>query len=318
MQLEPLPDGLQPKYDEVLRRLAPGPGNWVTFNDLSHLQSAYSFPLEFPDLRWVADAAKLRVIEHFARDCHKKAKELEECQLRHFRRPFGHWHKQAYFVILSHLETKLAGKGISRQEVRKLSESAHVSFQAAAERMIKRRFADVYYEESRLRQKMLRWKLPGVPGILERRALRNFKMLHEWCQPRVMAAYFRALFNGWATSRRMRTLTPQRGILECMLCHANEDSLEHYSLCNVFWAFACKPRPRGLGLSPTLRSRSSFFLLEEGMQVDDRVRMALGLYSLFRTVICCASDSSQNPEILLRLWTKRAAEGSRAYALLSP
>lgn len=58
MQLEPIPSELHTRYEEALRRLAPGPGGWVTLNDLTNLTSAYSFPLEFPDLRWVADAAK--------------------------------------------------------------------------------------------------------------------------------------------------------------------------------------------------------------------------------------------------------------------
>ena len=132
IQLEALPLELDAKYDEVLRRLAPAPGTWVTRNDLMHLRSAYSFPLEFPDLRWMAAAAKLRVIEQLARDCRKKAKDLEALQLHHFRRPFGNWHRRAHFTVLAQLETKLLEKGISRQDVRMISENEPISFQAAA------------------------------------------------------------------------------------------------------------------------------------------------------------------------------------------
>jgi hypothetical protein len=78
MQLEPIPDELHTRYEKIMRRLAPGPGGRATLNDLTHLASDYSFAMEFPDLRWIADAAKLRVIDCIAQDCKKRASELEE------------------------------------------------------------------------------------------------------------------------------------------------------------------------------------------------------------------------------------------------
>ena len=46
MQLEPSPDELHTRYEEALRRLAPGPGGWATLNDLTHLAPDYAFPME--------------------------------------------------------------------------------------------------------------------------------------------------------------------------------------------------------------------------------------------------------------------------------
>lgn len=319
MQLEPIPSELHTRYEEALRRLAPGPGGWVTLNDLTNLTSAYSFPLEFPDLRWVADAAKLRVIDGLARDCQKKARELEEYQTTYFRRPFGRWHQRAYFTILSKLETSLSERGITRTEVRRVCASDKSSFQSAAERLIKKKFSSTYYAESRLRQKMLRWKLDGVPGILERRVLRNFETLRAWCAPRVMAAYFRTLWNGWATSRRMRTMAGRDGGTGiCLLCGNGQDSLEHYSHCSVFWDFCSKARPRGLGLNPMARSRETFFLLQDGMSAEDKVRMAVGLYALFQTITFASTSGMKDCDwlALLRIWSRRAAEATRANALL--
>ena len=318
MQLEPLPDEFHGKYQEVLRRLAPGPGNWATFNDLTHLQSAYAFPLEFPDLLWTAQAIKLRAIETFARDCHKKQRELEQWQASHYRRPFGGWHSRSYFAILAQLEIKLRERGIHRLDVRKSCADGNMSFQRAAEAMIKLKFAETYYEASRLRQKMCRWSLTGVPRFLEERVLRNFKLLSSKCPPRVLASYFRALWNGWCTSRRMRTMAGHSGaIVPCSLCGGGQDSLEHYSLCEVFWSFCCKARPAGLGLAQSIRSREAFFLLVPGMEEDDCIRMAFGIYALFRTVIyCSATEERVNLLTMLRIHVHRAAEGSCSQHLL--
>ena len=166
---------------------------------------------------------------------------------------------------------------------------------------------------------MTRWHLIGVPRHLEDRVLRNFKLLSTQCQPRVLAAYFRALWNGWCTSRRMRTMAGHSGtVFPCVLCGEGQDSLEHYSLCEVFWEFCNKDRPQGLGIQSSLRSRETFFLVRPGMADEDKIRMALGIYALFRSVIYCSSEASARPKLMtmLRLWAKRATDGSNARLLL--
>ena len=166
---------------------------------------------------------------------------------------------------------------------------------------------------------MHRWKFNGVPGILERRVLKNFETLRAWCAPRVMAAYFRTLWNGWVTTRRMRTMLGRDGGTgTCLLCGNGQDSLEHYSYCSIFWGFCCSSRPRGLGLHPRARSRETFFLIQDGMTVEDKVRMAIGLYALFRTVAFASKSGLVDCDwnTLLRIWSKRAAEATNASRLL--
>ena len=46
----------------ALRRLAPGPGNWIRPQDLCHLK-CYGTPFDFPSFHHLARAAKLRFIE---------------------------------------------------------------------------------------------------------------------------------------------------------------------------------------------------------------------------------------------------------------
>ena len=167
-----------------------------------------------------------------------------------------------------------------------------------------------------MRSKLCRWKLQGVERKLEQRCLKIFRILHYWVAPRVVAAYFRALWNGWPTDRCMQNMRCQAGHKNrgCVLkCGWDEDSLEHYSTCSVFWRFASAAYPQGLGIPSYMRSREAFFLVHETMSDMMVVRMALGIYSLQRTIMHCRStDSSIDHMTLLRLWMRRAANGSKA------
>eukprot|EP00973_Karenia_brevis_P077467 10763333-Karenia_brevis.AAC.1 len=152
-------------------------------------------------------AAKLRVIEKVAPDCAKKVHDLECCHISQRRRPFGEWHQQSYFQILHTLEAELSRHGITRALIRRTCcTPGNVSFQFVAERIIRERLGQPYYPESRLRHKLVGWRLRGVPGIIERRILRAFQLLRSRCPPRVMAIYLRTIWNGWVTDRRMKNL----------------------------------------------------------------------------------------------------------------
>ena len=128
-----------------------------------------------------------------------------------------------------------------------------------------------YYPEARLRQKMVRWKLIGVPGILERRVLKVYSLLEKRCAPEVLAAYYRALWNGWVTDARFRTLLEANSgrVRGCALGRPNaSDSLDHYSLCPNFWNFVQSVGVPGLGLTNLTRSRKTFFLIADGLSPE--------------------------------------------------
>ena len=104
----------------------------------------------------------------------------------------------------------------------------------------------------------------------------------------------------------------------CNLCSSGPGSIEHYSCCPAYWSFALSPRPRGLGILHRHRSRDSFFLVGDGLDQDDKIRLAVGLYALLRTVISLKDAASRNldPACMLRLWARRGADGSSARRLL--
>ena len=154
--------------------------------------------------------------------------------------------------------------------------------------------------------------------VVDRRVQRNCELLAGWCHPRILATFFRTIWNGWTTDRRMRSLLGSRRT--CILGCAAEDSLEHYCCCPTFWGFATKARPRGLGLRPDLRGKATFFLTREGLFYKDVIRFAVGIYALFRVVCSCRHEGQHkrfyNFDTLLYLWAKRGADNSKASRLL--
>ena len=87
----------------------------------------------------------------------------------------------------------------------------------------------------------------------------------------------------------MRTLLEKQGytVQTCRLnCgQANSiDDLGHYCICPVFWNFLGRSIPSGMGFSLSLKSKFSFLLVADAQGEQDKVRMALALYGLFRCV----------------------------------
>ena len=128
------------------------------------------------------------------------------------------------------------------------------------------------------------------------------------------------MWNGWVTSRRLNALSSQPNV--CILgCGSvyNEDSVEHYACCDVFWSWACSARPVGPGIQSRMRSKLSFFMLLPELCDEDRIRIALGAYAMHRLINharhnqLCASFQHKR---YLSIMCKRGAVGSKATSLL--
>ena len=179
-----------------------------------------------------------------------------------------------------------------------------------------------YFHESRMRTKLSHWNLPGIPREVECRAFKRFALTSTWCQQKITSVYFRTLWNGWVTDRRMASLLAKQGQAQrgCVLgCGWDEDSIEHYSGCKLYWNWVSSQRPLGLGIDNRFRSRAAFLLLHPQLSEEDAIRMALGMYALHMTTNECRHKqvpTIANISKILSLWAKRGAEGSKAKSLL--
>ena len=106
------------------------------------------------------------------------------------------------------------------------------------------------------------------------------KTIGEGLPPRVWAAYFRLICNGWMTARRFQ------GSGKCLFgCGNGHDSIEHFAQCPVVshWLH------ENLGISPApVGEEMDHFL---GMRIDEerddthmnsRIRRGLATYALYK------------------------------------
>ena len=107
----------------------------------------------------------------------------------------------------------------------------------------------------------------------------------------------------------------------CLLnCGCDEDSVDHYIVCNSYWDFITSRRPRGLGIDGAARNRDTALLLSNALSDEDVVRLALGLYALYRTVnfirFGCDAYMDVDTQKLLQLFAKHATHNSFTKQLL--
>ena len=83
----------------------------------------------------------------------------------------------------------------------------------------------------RMRFKLERWNLQGLPGLTAQRYVRYLQVVKKYLPPRVGAACLRTAWNGWCTHRRFQK---HRNCLFACNCFIQEDSIEH-TMRGVRW-----------------------------------------------------------------------------------
>ena len=263
-QLEDIPEWVQSAETEALRKLAPGPGNWITMIDLENL-SKFGIGNGFRTLKSTALAAKLRLLRDLGKKkIQQRAEEIRIAQMDSLRRPLGMWHQRSFAKRLCDTKRNLHDAGVQMDNF--------VAKQANFQKTARSAISSVlfpYDPEQRIRAKAARWKFRDSPRHVAQRLLTNFKVLQTKVPPAVRATYLRALWNGVPTSRRMATCKNFQAV-SCLFKCTNdaEDSLEHYCRCPVLRAAFAK-----LTTQPA-ESLDDFFGTKRGLCDEDRIAIA--------------------------------------------
>ena len=129
--------------------------------------------------------------------------------------------------------------------------------------------------EDRMRDRLKRWNLPGLPLRLARGALRRLAVLQGAAPPRLGSAALSTLWNRWCTARRFQ------GRSQCVLgCQGQDDEIEHYAHYIVVHNFAATfvglrfPRSEGLAIFTLTHS-----LLDDHAML---IRAAVVIYAVWR------------------------------------
>ena len=159
-----------------------------------------------------------------------------------------------------------------------------------------------------MRNKTQRWKLEGPDAKVACRILRNCMVVGLSCRPCVLGLFFRTLWNGWPTTRRMRSAPGAKQLQSCLLgCSGDaQDAIEHYLVCPVVWQTL--QIYRGIELSPGRRRLQAMLLADRGLKQDEICGIVVTVFTIARTVQGLRKSECA-PAALLKL---HLAEGLRS------
>ena len=259
-QLErPAPAALNAE-SAMLRRVAVGPGNWCTPEDLWHLRECYGMPTSFRSLQVSTLAGQVRVATWEAKSTgglrhEQKVRELDAAMKNtvflHRLALWAAWYQNAHARVLGDAVRKAQSIGIRVPSVIEVLsggaprpwtkwtfQKVVKGFQKEVAQQILDRSG--YNSENRIRAKLGRWHLAGPERHLACRALAGFRGLTELVPPRVVAAVFSTVWNRWPTARRMQLREGNCNYCQLGCGGQAEDSIEHYSRCKVLRTFASR------------------------------------------------------------------------------
>ena len=295
-QILPTDERVHDAMTKAMRKLASGPGNWVKLQDLENLKS-FGLHAELRTLDATAKAAKIRMVLTCATDARKKCRDLELTQSGSFLRPFGTWHQQSFYKILLDNVAHLEGYGLNMSAIYAKAKTCNDNtprkkkLQAMIRLEIRPLIAP-YNLEFRVREKIQRWRLEGPEATVADRIIRNCMTAGTKCRPCVAGTFFRTLWNGWPTSRRMRTASNATGVCSCLFgCTRARDELEHYLVCPVPWRIL--PHFPGVELNARRKTLQSMLLAEKGLDIHEIAAIAVGVYAIARTLHTVRRDGGE-------------------------
>jgi hypothetical protein len=177
-QLEVVSTAVEEAEVHALRKLAPGPGTWISFEDLEH-PGMFGVGNGFKQISHTAQAAKLRLLHTLGgRYCRQKKQQILEAHANYFCRPFGAWHYRGYAKVLCDNEDTLASHKIARRDIETIRSAGSASFQRCVRELIVSHIHP-YSLEERIRKKTQRWKFADPPRQVTDRIVRLIGLLRK-------------------------------------------------------------------------------------------------------------------------------------------
>ena len=231
----------------------PGPRALIQPSDLHHLKSDFKFATEFCDATKVSLAARFRVAHrealsdgglHIDAGLRQLDAAFQSSQFLVRSVRWRDWFHASFLANVDRAVRDLQALGITIRAIEQelaghrpcpwppaICRKVHKGVQRATHARL-RVVLPHRCPETFLRHRLRRWQLPLFPRIFAQRAARMLRRLAGLVAPRVWAAVFRSLLNGWCTLRRFQS----RG--RCVFgCSFGEDSLDHYLGCSVLARF---------------------------------------------------------------------------------
>ena len=259
-QFEEAPEEFEDAEKEACRLLFPGPHLWITPAVLRQLRAA-SFPVEWYCVRTMATAAQSRLLrcENMNNGGLRAGaraavirRKMDYCEQWNRLYWLNSWIHNAFTFTLQRADDKVemgirrcgdelpsllnewlrkdAQEGNGDEPARK-RRRRQLSWQAVAGQILKP--SSLIEISTHLNRRLRPLRLRCLPGHRVQRVLGIMARLSNLVAPRVQAAYWRTVCNGWCTSRRFG------GLDTCRFgCAELADDITHYARCPVVASWA--------------------------------------------------------------------------------
>ena len=251
---------------EGIPNFLPGPYQWCMPEDTFYLKESWGQSYSFKCMEFTSAAAKIRV-KHMHDSNRRNGDNINPKSIaemaNHIRSPNSYnnypsrgyiwkdWYKSCFARVLAENEECLRIEGFRVEEALSAIAGGGAPWtpkQELKQRKLLQKYTTNWISKHsspnihyRLRDKIERWcesfgnhlgwGLPGPPAQIASRIIRNLQELPHVVAPKVRAAMFRTLFNGWCTERRFQRRWGPRNTCFLGCGGGAEDSFEHYCRC---------------------------------------------------------------------------------------
>ena len=328
-----------------LINMLPGPGQWITPSDACYLKEEFGQNRSFAPMADSMYSAQLRVAEYGCRPGSESkeagrgsnkvatmAGKLRACmadsEFLNRRLIWKEWYSSSHYLVLEDNLKRFRSLGITPQGLnRQLAGDQEPPWDSDTTKKQKRLFqktalanikrAHTPNAVERIRRKVERWRgkpyaLYGQPGRYSVVIHKRLQMLSTLLTPRVNAAVFKTIWNGWCVPRRFQKRHSAAD--HCLLgCDGDaQDCIEHYCRCPAvtevgdrFLRVRASP-PRALNL----------WLLNEIVLEDPRVMrsVALLMYGTYMTTNYCRHNGRYSRGAAIDSIKQHCMQGARGNA----
>ncbi len=285
---------------KALSLMVPGPYLWCRQEDYYHLGKKLGQAASFPRLEHYCLAARTRLY-CFENHCHGGLRiDAKHDAIQHSIRNIENtsrlsrwfnWFQEGSITHIHDCREELNSRGLVVEDLKEIAAGRPNKDQPPSVRARKMRKCFqrtirgeldrkvFFHPAERMRHKLDRWNLPGVPARTATRCARALQDLKDWVPPRICSAVLRTQWNGWCTRRRFQQIG--RCCLGCTSL-LQEDSIEHYAVCPISVAFAknyLRIRPSRFHLGQLVALGTT----DDHLPRDEIVVRAIWAYALYRT-----------------------------------
>ena len=182
-------------------------------------------------------------------------------------------------------------------------------FQSSATRLL--RMQSAYDAQARMRARLERWKLPGFPRVVARKALLHLRQVRALAPPRVGAAVLSTMWNRWTTARRFQK--SGKCVFGCSPTAC--DSIEHYACCTVVREVALRHLRLRLRAPP---DAVADFVLADTIPLQPHpqsvlTRLALLIYAVYSAFNAARHQPDTTPAVAAGMMHQAILQGAQGH-----